>query len=81
MVHGQRIKVARATAPARDAFDLWLIRLAAAVDAAATWIVAYRRYRQECKQLLALDDRQLRDIGISRVDAFAAANQPFRRRF
>lgn len=38
-------------------------------------IQCYRRLRQERNQLLALGDRDLHDIGISRVDAIRIANR------
>lgn len=43
-----------------------------------TRISCYRRLRQERDQLLAMGERDLRDIGISRVDAFRIANTPAR---
>ena len=39
-------------------------------------VVALRRAAQERAQLLALDERGLRDIGISRVDALREADRP-----
>jgi len=33
--------------------------------------------RRERAQLLALDERELHDIGITRLDALNAAHQPF----
>lgn len=36
----------------------------------------WRRWRREQAQLLAMSDRQLRDIGLSRSEARAAARQP-----
>ena len=38
--------------------------------------IYYRRAKQR-QHLLALDDRMLRDIGISRVDAMFEASKPF----
>ena len=38
--------------------------------------VYYGRIKQR-RQLLALDDRMLKDIGISRVDAIIEARKPF----
>jgi len=35
------------------------------------------RWRRERQELLAMDDRALRDIGITRVDAMAAARKRF----
>jgi uncharacterized protein YjiS (DUF1127 family) len=43
----------------------------------ARW-AAYRQARRERAQLLALGDRELRDIGISRVDAVHEATKPVR---
>jgi uncharacterized protein YjiS (DUF1127 family) len=40
----------------------------------------YRQMRHERAQLLGLSDRELRDIGISRVDAIHAATRPLRGR-
>jgi uncharacterized protein YjiS (DUF1127 family) len=58
------------SAPAALVFGLaWL-----AVEALERFN-CYRRARQERGQLLALGDRDLRDIGISRVDAFREANR------
>lgn len=36
----------------------------------------YRQARRERAQLLALDDRDLHDLGLSRVDAVRLANEP-----
>ena len=46
---------------------------------AAAWrrLQAWRQTRGERLQLLALSDRELRDIGITRVDAIREANKPF----
>jgi uncharacterized protein YjiS (DUF1127 family) len=41
--------------------------------AAATW----QRRNRERAQLATLDDRALRDVGLSRADAWALANKPF----
>ena len=38
--------------------------------------IYYRRVKQR-QELLALDERMLRDIGISRVDAIKEASKPF----
>ncbi len=46
------------------------------------WIAlwrAYRQARQERAQLLAMSDRDLHDIGLSRIDAIQAAQHLFRR--
>ena len=43
--------------------------------AARLWL--YRQIQSERMQLLALTDRELRDIGISRYDAHKEAEKPF----
>jgi uncharacterized protein YjiS (DUF1127 family) len=48
----------------------WFAR---AVDALLTW---HERVRQR-RQLLRMDDHMLRDIGISRSEAFGEAEKPF----
>lgn len=40
-------------------------------------LALYYRRTQERRHLLTLDDRMLRDIGISRVDALREAGKPF----
>lgn len=55
----------------RVGFGSWLADVLARIS-------CYRRLRQERHQLLAMDERELRDIGISRVDAFRIANTPQR---
>ncbi len=77
MIDVKPISVRRTARPARAAFDLWLMRAADLIGVVAMWIAAYRRHRHECRQLLALDDRQLRDLGISRIDALRASRKPF----
>lgn len=42
-------------------------------DTLALW----RSRRRDRRQLLSLDDHMLRDIGLSRADAFELANRPF----
>lgn len=39
-------------------------------------LACYRRALRERAQLLGLNDRELRDIGISRVDAIREADRP-----
>jgi len=39
-------------------------------------VAAMLRVRRERRQLLALDDRMLKDIGMSRGDAYAEASRP-----
>lgn len=36
----------------------------------------WRQLRRERQQLLAMNDAELRDIGLSRIDAIAAARRP-----
>jgi uncharacterized protein YjiS (DUF1127 family) len=53
--------------------------LASLRDAVATvsdLFTAYRRARRERAQLLSLDERELHDIGLSRLDAVSAARRP-----
>jgi uncharacterized protein YjiS (DUF1127 family) len=47
--------------------------IAAALDTLALW---RRRYRDRCR-MLALDDRLLRDIGVTRADALREGTKPF----
>jgi uncharacterized protein YjiS (DUF1127 family) len=42
-----------------------------------SYIAAYRQYRSECDELLQLDERMLRDMGISRADAERHASMSF----
>jgi uncharacterized protein YjiS (DUF1127 family) len=52
-----------------------------ALSEAAEWVVAtlreWRRRSRERAQLAALDDRMLRDIGLTRGDREFLANKPF----
>jgi len=68
----------RAARP-RATHALWR-KLACGAAALATIARAYRQQHRERRQLLALSDRELRDIGISRIDAVRAADRPFWRR-
>jgi uncharacterized protein YjiS (DUF1127 family) len=52
-----------------EALAMLIRRIAAA-------LADYRQMRRERAQLLALSDRDLRDIGITRVDALRAATKP-----
>jgi uncharacterized protein YjiS (DUF1127 family) len=62
---------ALAAAPALAVFGLsW-----ATVELAER-IHSYRRARRERAQLLAMSERELRDLGLSRIDALRLANQP-----
>jgi uncharacterized protein YjiS (DUF1127 family) len=47
-----------------------------AVATALELLAAYRRARRERAQLLSLGERELHDIGITRLDALNAARQP-----
>lgn len=67
----------------RLSFDVRHLKLACGADALRALIkallarfAAYRQMRHERAQLLGLGDRELRDIGISRVDAIHAATKP-----
>jgi len=62
-----------ALARARGASDGWRARLQCLT--ARLWL--YRQMRRERAQLLALSDRELRDIGLSRYDALHEARKPF----
>jgi uncharacterized protein YjiS (DUF1127 family) len=44
---------------------------------AARLIALWRRRAQERQELTAMDERDLRDIGISRLDARREADKPF----
>ncbi|HTO84294.1 MAG TPA: DUF1127 domain-containing protein [Methylomirabilota bacterium] len=50
--------------------------LARAMSKAASFVHAYREARLERTQLLTMSDRELRDIGMSRIDALRAAAKP-----
>lgn len=47
------------------------------LEVVAAW--SQRVRVRERRQLLTLDERMLKDIGASRVDAWQEANKPFRR--
>lgn len=53
-----------------------IANLAAGVRRVAEMLQIWRRRAQERRQLLAMSDRGLRDIGITRVDAWREANKP-----
>ena len=61
--------------PARTAGVAPAGSLGSWLSGALTRIQCYWRLRRERNQLLALGDRDLRDIGISRVDAIRIANR------
>ena len=52
--------------------------LRAAVQRLAAAIRLWRRGRAERRQLLSLDERELRDIGLTRTDARFLADRPTR---
>lgn len=52
------------------------VRLSLWVWAALTALRTWRRLGTENAQLRGLDERALRDLGLSRVDALAAAREP-----
>jgi uncharacterized protein YjiS (DUF1127 family) len=58
---------------ARGAFSGW--RRILRVLVSRLWLC--RQVRKERARLLALSDRELRDIGVSRYDALAEARKPF----
>lgn len=65
------------TGKARGALPAALILgVAGLAVEAAERVNCYRRARRERAQLLALGERELRDIGISRVDAMREASRP-----
>ena len=51
-----------------------------ALSAATDLVFAWQDRAQQRRQLATMDDRLLRDIGISRLDALHEANKPFWRR-
>ena len=53
-----------------------LVRLAGALDAGISALLDWQQRARERRQLLALDDRALADLGRSRVDAEAEARKP-----
>jgi uncharacterized protein YjiS (DUF1127 family) len=55
-------------------------RLAALFGWVAGWLRDVRRRRQERHELLAMDDRELRDIGLTYYDASRALGRPMWRR-
>lgn len=63
------IGIAIGLSPAKPGPAGWFARLVNRLQ--CTW-----RQHQESEQLLAMDDRELHDIGISRVDAIREAGRP-----
>jgi uncharacterized protein YjiS (DUF1127 family) len=51
----------------------WRAALARPIKQGIAWIASRRRLRRDVKELMALDDRILRDIGLSRSDVECAA--------
>lgn len=52
-------------------------RIAAVTAAVAAAVRRWWRWRIERWELLSLDDRELRDIGLTRLDARRQADKPF----
>ena len=61
-----------AAAPARG----WHRKVRSTLAALAARLRRYRQLQRERAQLLALTDRELRDAGITRVDAQREAHKP-----
>jgi uncharacterized protein YjiS (DUF1127 family) len=55
---------------------LWA-SLGAAIDDAAAILFAWRERARQRRELLALNDRELHDIGLSRADAVGEGDKPF----
>jgi uncharacterized protein YjiS (DUF1127 family) len=64
----------RALAPHHDDLASGSISFAAR---AASWVRAALKARRQRQQLLALDDRMLADIGVSRADAYREATRGY----
>ncbi len=61
-----------------DAADRsWRAAMANRLRAVVARLLHYRRMSRERAQLLALTERERRDIGISRLDAIREAQRPF----
>ena len=85
--HGRGSSLATLAAPlpdvlgARPISETWLPRawsaLHAALAATADTIATWRERAKMRRQLLLLDDRLLRDIGIDRLQARSEAEKPF----
>ncbi len=52
-------------------------RYSISLMAAVEWIEAYAQYRFQRRELLSLNERLLKDIGLSRTDAERIARIPF----
>jgi uncharacterized protein YjiS (DUF1127 family) len=51
--------------------------VAAAIDDIATMLLAWQERARQRRELLALDDRELHDIGLGRADAAGEGDKPF----
>jgi uncharacterized protein YjiS (DUF1127 family) len=56
------------------------VRGVPAITAALDTLALWRRRRQDRRRILALDDRLLHDIGMTRADALREGAKPFWRR-
>lgn len=65
------------TAAFTGAAQGWRAKLARQTQAIAARLWLYRRRRRERAQLLALTERERRDMGITRIDAIREAEKPF----
>ena len=57
------------TLSAREAFP--------AIATIARWVLAWRERARQRRDLSRLEDRMLRDIGITRLDVLRESNKPF----
>lgn len=55
---------------------LW-VSVGGAIDDAATMLLAWHERARQRRELLALNDRDLHDIGLSRADAASEGDKPF----